>query len=135
MSTKKQIVRCLSPALFCLIAACGSGEQPQEVNQDAVAILTQPAETLVSVNSPTFLALRRIIAPITGTKEEALAPATTLEELNLGGGRVNPDFLEVIIQLENEFSVTLPEAESGKVTNLNQLCQLIDRLPKKNLGE
>ncbi len=117
------------------LGACATGSQEQAVNQDAVAILAQPAETLVSANSPTFMSLKRIVGPITGVQEDSLSPATTLAKLNLDGGRTNPDFLEVIIQVENEFSVSIPEAESGKLGNLNQLCQLIDRLPKKKLGE
>jgi acyl carrier protein len=118
------------------LGACGAGGgQEQAVNEDAVAILAQPAETLVSANSPTFMALKRIVAPIAGVQEDSLSPATTLAKLNLDGGRTNPDFIEVVIQVENEFSVSISEAESGKLGNLNQLCQLIDRLPKKKLGE
>ncbi|GEM_PF-7099972 len=118
------------------LLACGDGNgATQKVNQDAVDILTQPAEVLISPSAPTFLALRRVVAVVIGVDEATLLPSTTLDQLQLTGGRGNPDFLETIIQLENEFSVSISEEEWAKVTSLSQLCQLIDRLPKKEVGQ
>ncbi|MCU0450429.1 MAG: acyl carrier protein [Bernardetiaceae bacterium] len=118
--------------LLLAATACTAPVQ-NEPNQQAAAILAQPASAPVSPNSVTFQSLRRLVAPLTGKPEAELEPQTPLKNLGLEADVSSPEFLELIVQIESQFMVSIPAGEAAQLATLADLCRLIERLPKKEL--
>jgi acyl carrier protein len=119
---------------LCLAATACTAPAQNQPHQQAAAILAQPAMAApVTENSLTFQTLRRLVAPLTGQLEAELRPETSLKALGLEADVSSPEFLELIVQLESQFMVSIPAGEATQLATLADLCRLIDRLPKKEL--
>jgi hypothetical protein len=113
-----------------LLVSCQGAQQDEQAGQPGETKAVE--ETTVLATSATFASVRRIVSDIKALPEDQINPASMLDEIGLEGGKGNPDFLEFIIQIENEFQVEIPEDSIANMPTIGEWCVFIDSLPRKD---
>lgn len=71
----------------------------------------------------TMKKIKEIIGAQTGIDTEKLSGSTTIDDIIAD----SLDTVELLMSIEETFDIDIPDAEAEKLTDLETLCQCVDR--------
>ena len=74
-----------------------------------------------------FEKVKELVAEQLGISQDTIKPESNIVE-DLGADSL--DVIEMLMTLEEEYGITIPDEQIGQVNTIKQICELIEKLKK-----